>query len=119
VLGGHLDVGASLVNAATQHVRNGKMRVLVVTAPKRLAALPDAPTWKEMGFDAVTMNWRMIIGGKGMTPAQVAYWDGVMKTLTSSDEWKADLDRNLQEAVYVPSSGMPKFLEEQYQQFKV
>lgn len=118
-LGGHLDVSASLVNSAVQQLKNGKMRVLVVTAPKRLAALPDVPTWKDLGLDATTMNWRMIIGGKGMTPEQVAYWDATMKRLTDSPEWKAELARNLQEPVYIPSGEMPRFLEEQYKQFEV
>lgn len=119
VLGGHLDVSASLVNVAVPQLQGGKMRVLVVTAPQRLAALPGVPTWKELGLDTVTMNWRMIIGPKGMTPEQIAYWDGVMKRLTESPEWKSDLQQNVQEVVYVPSSGMRKFLDGQYEQFKV
>lgn len=118
VLGGHLDVGVSLVNVAVPQVQGGKMRTLAVTAPQRLAALPGVPTWKELGLDAVTMNWRMIIGPRGMTPEQVAYWDGVLKRLTESPEWQNDLRANVQEAVYVPSSGMRKFLDSQYEQFK-
>jgi putative tricarboxylic transport membrane protein len=119
VLGGHLDVGVSLVNVAVPQVQGGKMRVLAVTAPQRLAALPGVPTWKELVLDAVTMNWRMIIGPRGMTPEQIAYWDGVMKRLTESAEWNNDLRANVQEAVYVPSGGMRKFLDGQYEQFKV
>lgn len=118
-IGGHVDASASLVNSAVQQLKNGKMKVLVVTAPQRLAALPDVPTWKDLGLNATTMNWRMIIGGKGMTAEQVAYWDATMKRLADSPEWKADLGRNLQEPVYVPSGEMPRFLEEQYEQFKV
>jgi tripartite-type tricarboxylate transporter receptor subunit TctC len=95
------------------------MRVLGVTAPQRLAALPGVPTWKELGLDAVTMNWRMVIGPRGMTPEQIAYWDDVMKRLAESPEWKSDLRNNVQEAVYVPSGGMRKFLDGQYEQFKV
>jgi putative tricarboxylic transport membrane protein len=119
VMGGHLDVGVSLVNVAVPQVQGGKMRVLAVTAPQRLAALPGVPTWKELGLDAVTMNWRMVIGPRGMTPEQIAYWDDVMKRLAESPEWKSDLRNNVQEAVYVPSGGMRKFLEGQYEQFKV
>ncbi|MCC7487319.1 MAG: tripartite tricarboxylate transporter substrate binding protein [Burkholderiales bacterium] len=118
-LGGHLDVSASLANGALPHVKNGTMRVLVVTAPQRLPALQDVPTWKELGLDAVTMNWRMIIGGKGMTGPEIAYWDATLKQLADTPDWKADLIRNLQEPVYVSSGSMPRFLEEQYQQFKV
>jgi putative tricarboxylic transport membrane protein len=118
VMGGHLDVGVSLVNVAVPQVQGGKMRALAVTSPQRLAALPDVPTWRELGLDAVTMNWRMIIGPRGLTPAQVAYWDGVMKRLTDDPDWREDLRANVQEAAYVPSAGMRKFLDGQYEQFR-
>jgi len=119
VMGGHLDVVASLVNVAVPQVESGRMRVLAVSAPQRVPGpIADVPTWKELGLDAVTVNWRMIMGPGGMNPAQIAYWDGVMAKLTATPEWREDLKRNFQEAVYVPSSGMRKFLDGQQEQFR-
>jgi len=37
----------------------------------------ETPTWVEQGYDAVFSNWRGFVGPKGMTPAQIAYWDGI------------------------------------------
>jgi len=117
-MGGHLDVVASLVNVAVPQAEGGKLRVLVVSAPQRISGpLANVPTWKEVGYDAVTVNWRMVTGAGGMSAAQVAYWDGVMKTLTSTPEWRESLKINYQEPVYVPSSGMRPFLDQQYDQF--
>lgn len=120
VMGGHLDVVASLVNVAVQQVEAGKMRALVVTAPRRLpGVLAGVPTWRELGLDAVTVNWRMVIGPRGLTPAQVAFWDAALARLTDSPEYREDLRRNHQEHAYIASSGMRRFLEEQQEQFRV
>ena len=45
--------------AAVPHIRNGKIRALAVTGPKRSSALPEVPTFAEAGlvnFDASTWN---------------------------------------------------------------
>ena len=63
------------------------------TRAKRLPGiLKDVPTWKELGADAVVAQWRILIGPKGMTPAQVAYWESVFRRLMDVDEWKKELD---------------------------
>lgn len=119
VLGGHMDVVASLVNVAVPQVEGGRLRALVVSAPQRMPGpLANVPTWKELGFDAVVVNWRMTMGPGGMSPAQIVYWDAVMKTLTATPEWRDDLRRNYQEAAYIPSTGMRQFLDGQYEQFR-
>ena len=119
VMGGHMDVVASLVNVAVPQVEGGRLRALVVSSPQRIPGpLANVPTWKELGFDAVVTNWRMIMGPGGMTAPQIAYWDGVMKTLTSTPEWREDLKRNYQDPVYIPSGGMRRFLDGQFEQFR-
>lgn len=119
VMGSHLDAVASLTNVVVPQMEGGKLRVLVVSSPQRIpGALAAVPTWKELGFDAVTTNWRMIIGPKGMTREQIAYWDGVFAKMSEMPEWKDDLRKNFQDPVYIPSSGMGKFLDGQNEQFK-
>ena len=51
--------------------RSGKLRMLAVTSPKRLVALPDVPAVSEAvpGFDVV--GWYGIIGPAKMQPAIV------------------------------------------------
>ena len=34
----------------------------------------------------VADNWRLVIAPKGLTPAQVTYWDQAFRTLTQSKE---------------------------------
>ena len=95
MLGGHIDAVPITAAFAASMLRQGQVRVLAVTAPTRLTGvLADVPTWRELGFDAVVSNWRAIVGPKGMTPAQVAYWDQTLRRTVESDDWKKELEAN-------------------------
>jgi putative tricarboxylic transport membrane protein len=118
-LGGHVDLISSAANNVIPFIAAGKMRVLGITAPQRLGgALAGVPTWKEQGIDLHITNWRLLAGPKGMTVAQVAYWDGVIAKLVKTDEWKKDLDNNVFEDTYMNSTESRKYLNAQYDQFK-
>jgi putative tricarboxylic transport membrane protein len=95
VLGGHLDLVTTAAGNAAQHVAAGRMRIVGIAADKRMAgALAGVPTWKEQGVPIVFGGWRSIMGPKGMTPAQVAYWENTLKQVVAAPEWKTDLERN-------------------------
>jgi len=118
-LGGHVDLISSAANNVIPFIAAGKIRVLGITAPQRLpGALAGVPTWKEQGVDVHITNWRLLAGPKGMTAAQVAYWEGVIAKLVKTDEWKKDLDNNVFEDTYMNSTESRKYLNAQYEQFK-
>ena len=52
LLGGQVDLHIDQVTSAGNHVQAGKLRALMVTAPKRHALLPDVPTSAEAGYPA-------------------------------------------------------------------
>ena len=95
LLGGHVDMVASSITAALAQVRNGKTRVLGVTAPRRLGGdMAQFPTWGEQGAAAEFSNYRGFIGAPGMSAAQVAYWEGVLVRLDRDESWRAYVDKN-------------------------
>lgn len=112
MLGGHVDVVPITAAFAASMLRNGQVRLLAVTSPKRLGGvLADVPTWREQGYDALVSNWRSFVGPKGMTPAQVAYWEQVMLRMTESDEWKKELEANFWSSDYMASAETRKQME--------
>lgn len=118
VLGGHLDVSATYVNFAGPLAEAKKMRPLVVTSPERQSgALASAPSWRELGIDAVVQNWRMLIGQKDMPADQYAYWTKVTQALVAAPEFKQDLDNNGQQLAQ--QVDMAAFLADQERQFRV
>ena len=119
VLGGHIDlVSTSAVNVHG-HVAAGKIRLLGVAAPQRFGgALAHVPTWKEQGFDVVYGSWRAIMGPRELSPAQVAYWENVVRKATETAEWKTDLERNYWSSYVLTGAQLREALDKEYAAMK-
>lgn len=119
VMGGHVDVLMATPGSALKHVAAGRLRALAVTAPRRLAGeAAGIPTWRELGIDAVSSNWRSLVGPKGLTPMQIAYWDQMLAAMVKSPEWQQALRVNQWEDEYLNSAGTIKFMQEEYRQLE-
>lgn len=112
VLGGNLDVLVSSPGNPMPHVQSGKMRALAVSSTARLpGAYASTLTWKELGVNSVSRFWRALIGPRGLTPAQVAFWENGFGALAATDEWKNYLADNLLIADFMKSREAVKFLD--------
>ncbi len=115
LLGGHVEVAASSLSTGAMHKRNGKLRILAVTAPRRLAGdLADVPTWREQGVDVVVSNWRFLTAPAGLTAAQIAWWDALFERTVKSPEWKKVLDEHQWINEYISSRAARKFLDQEH-----
>jgi len=70
LLGGNVDALATGPSTVIQHVKAGKVRVLGSWGDKRLASLPEVPTLKEAGYDAVFFQWSALFAPVG-TPEPI------------------------------------------------
>ncbi|MBI4590941.1 MAG: tripartite tricarboxylate transporter substrate binding protein [Candidatus Rokubacteria bacterium] len=70
ILGGHVDALASGPAVVLPHIKAGKLRPLAGWGAKRVAALPDLPTFKELGYDIEFYIWAGVFAPSG-TPAPV------------------------------------------------
>jgi putative tricarboxylic transport membrane protein len=112
-LGGHVDVAATSITAALRQVQGGKVRVLGVTAPRRLGGeMAQFPTWREVGADTEFSNYRGVIGPKGLSAAQVAYWEGVLAALDHDETWRAHLEKTQLDRVLLNGRETLKYQEE-------
>jgi len=119
VRGGHVDLSASPTSTARKHLEAGKVRVLAVSAPKRMGGVyKNVPTWRELGIDAVFANWRLIIAPKGTSKEQVAYWDKLFAKTVKEDVFAAGLKKNVWTTHYLNSTEAVKFLDSQHAQLK-
>jgi putative tricarboxylic transport membrane protein len=119
MLGGHVDVVPITAAFAASMARQGQVRLLAVAAPARLpGALAEVPTWREQGYDAVVSNWRAMVGPKGMSPAQIAYWEQALLRFVESDPWKKELEKNFWQSEYMRSAETRKFLQQDNEEVK-
>jgi putative tricarboxylic transport membrane protein len=119
LLGGHVDVMMSTSAAPVAQLKAGTVRVLAIASPKRMdGLLASVPTWREQGINVVFSNWRGLVGPRGLTPAQVAYWEGVFSKLVQVDEFKQDIERNFWVSNYLDSAGMAKYLKAEHEELR-
>ena len=116
VVGGHLQAVASSATAAHPFVQQGTVRILAIGAPQRQPGeLANVPTIKEQGIDARTVtNWRGVFAPRGISAAQIAYWDEVFAKIVATDDWKKPLDQNNLARYHLRSRDFAKFLESEY-----
>ena len=71
LLGGQITMMFNTVPVALPLIRSGKLKALAVTSPKRHFALPDVPTFTELGYPSVaSATWVGLFAPAG-TPREV------------------------------------------------
>ncbi len=119
VMGGHLNMVSSAVSSVIAQVRAGNARIIALGAPRRMGgALASVPTLREQGIDIVVSNWRGIIGAKGLSAAQVAYWEDVFGKVVVAEEWLKSLEAQFWEGNFLRNREFAKYLENDYSQTK-
>ncbi len=66
-MAGHVQLTLAAVASAVPHLKFGRLNALAVTAPKRIAPLPDVPTLFEAGFEIEVNNWHGMLGPRGLS----------------------------------------------------
>jgi len=116
MMGGHIQAAVSSAAGSTPHVTAGRIRMLAIAAPeRRTGELAAVPTLKELGIDAPSLaTWRCIFGAKGMTPAQVSFWQEALGRAFAADEYRSHMEKNNVAAPPLRGKELVDYLEDQY-----
>jgi tripartite-type tricarboxylate transporter receptor subunit TctC len=72
LLGNQIPAAFMTLSSANAHVDTGRLRLLAVSAARRVAAYPNVPTLAELGYPALTgTTWFSISGPPGLPAAVV------------------------------------------------
>jgi len=100
LMGGHVDGSLNEISTLLPYVESKKFRILAVCSPNRSPAVPDAPTFREFGFDLDVGTWYAYVAAKG-TPK-----DRLMKL---QDAFRAGVESNEFKSLYQKQGGMAMF----------
>ena len=70
LLAGDVDVMFDSISSSAPFLRDGRFRGLASSAPTRIPAFPDLPTFVDQGFpDVVVLSWFGLSAPRGLPPA--------------------------------------------------
>lgn len=119
LLTGEVDVAFVSIASVMPHVRNGKMKILGVSATKRVKALPDVPTMPELGYkDMKTGSWQGVYFPTG-TPRAVIdrMFAAAVKTMADPEVIKRINDSGAEVIVSNSPEEFTTFMKEQNDRF--
>jgi putative tricarboxylic transport membrane protein len=114
--GGHVDVMVSSLASVMPHAKAGTLRVLGISGKERRGGpAANVPTLREQGIatDGVAA-WRGLHGAKGLTPAQLGFWEETLARVLESAEWKAFLEENDLASQFLRSREFTRYLESEF-----
>lgn len=113
ILSGETQVLSTGMSEAISMSRAGKVRIIAITAPKRLPEVPEIPTLTEQGHDLVFANWRGFFAVKGLPQATYTSMQNTIAAVVKSEEFEQVRARNGWSRFHQSGEAFYQFLEQQ------
>jgi tripartite-type tricarboxylate transporter receptor subunit TctC len=111
IIGEQVTYGFAEPPPSLPQVQAGKARALAVTAPKRIAELPDVPTLHEIGVDVDVQLWSALFAPAGTPPEIVKKLEAECMRIARLPDFKEKLRALSSDAVGNSSAEFTKELE--------
>ncbi len=112
LLGGQLQAMTASIPATLPQLAERRVRVLAVTGERRIAQLPDVPSWQEQGVaDANVVNYWGIVAPVGTPPEVVAKLNAATQKVLAQTDVKARLEREGAELIPGPPERLGGVIE--------
>lgn len=116
LLGGHVECLSGGPNVSIPHIKAGTLRVLAGWGGKRLPALPDVPTLKELGYeDAEFYIWSGLFAPKATPPAVIKVLREATRQAVSAPEFKSAMEKMETPISYMDADEFKKFWDKDAQ----
>jgi tripartite-type tricarboxylate transporter receptor subunit TctC len=109
ILGGHVDTLASAPAVVLPHIKAGKLRPLAGWGAKRVEALPDLPTFKELGYNAEFYIWAGLFAPRGTPEPIMKKLRDTVRAAVQDPEFKAALAKMETPIAYLDAPEFQKF----------
>jgi len=109
ILGGHVDTLASGPAVVIPHIKAGKLRPLAGWGAKRVASLPDVPTFKELGYDIEFYIWAGVFAPRGTPQPLLKKLRDTLRQAVNEPDFKAAMDKLQTPVAYLDAPEFQKF----------
>jgi putative tricarboxylic transport membrane protein len=110
VMGGHTQISTENVSEGIAAVESKRIRVLAVTSGQRMAALPDTPTFRELGYNIHFGSARGFAMPAGVPRDAAEHMESVLERVYHSAGWKAHAQQSHYENVWLGSADFGQYL---------
>jgi len=113
---GRLQFYVSPTLGVLPHYKAGRLRLVAVTSPERLAAAPEIPTLAEKGLPFVRYGWLGVCAGAGTPPAAIALLNREIGAIVHSPGYRELIEKAGSIAVSSTPDELANVLAETYEQ---
>ena len=112
LLSGQVDVGLLGPSVANAQIKAGKLRPLASWGSKRLAALPDLLTLKELGYNIEYTIWSGLFAPAGTPEPVMNTLRDAVRTMVADEEFKASMAKIETPIQYLDAPEFKKFWDQ-------
>lgn len=116
--GGHTTFTTENLGEGQGFVEGKKLRVLAISADRRLPQAPDVPTLQELGYPINAGTIRGFTFTAGVPKEAVVTMETALKKAHDAPEWKELAKRNLYQDIFMGSAEFTKFLAARMVEYK-
>jgi tripartite-type tricarboxylate transporter receptor subunit TctC len=107
LIGGRIDSQFGILTTTHQYIKEGKLRALGVTTPKRIAEYPDIPTLSESGLPGYDASlWLGVVAPAKVPPEIVAQLNAAINDILDKPETRSVL---FNQAIFVETKSPSEF----------
>lgn len=113
LLSGETQLLSTGLSEAIALAEQGEVRILAMTAPQRMARLPEIPTLAEQSVPAIYANWRGFFAAPDADPHRIESFERLLAKLLKTEQWQIVRDSRGWTDFYLAGDDFVDFLEEQ------
>jgi tripartite-type tricarboxylate transporter receptor subunit TctC len=118
MLGGQVDSFFATASPLVNQVRQGQLRLLAITGDKRNPAIPDVPTFKELGVNVPVTQWYGLVAPAGTPEAIVKQLSEHLSRVLAAPEVRDTIRRDAATERNLPTDGFRTFILEDIARYK-
>lgn len=118
IVGGQTDCGGNHPSEIISHIKARRLIPIAVALEQRDSSIPDVPTFKELGYNVVTVgSVKGVAAPKGTPPDVVAYLEDRFKKICEDPEFVKSMKDIGQPVMYLGHRDFAKYLKDGYEEY--